>query len=253
VSRWRALQDEGARWQDTGRSAQLWWRDDDAGAIGPAIERLLVIAERHGVPLALAVVPAVADSSLIARLGPGVSLLQHGTDHRDRAAPGEKKTEFPAAEPAADALARLAGARKRLAQLAAQFSGIRLLPVLAPPWNRLADALIPQLAGAGYRGLSRYGPRKSVQPGLREVNTHVDLVAWRGDRAFVGEAAALDGLLRQLAARRTGEGDAAEPVGLLTHHAVHDQAAWCFLERLLETVSTTPGLRWRAAQELFPE
>jgi hypothetical protein len=247
VSAWQALREEGARWQDAGRAAQLWWRDDDAGALVPALERLLALGERHGVPLALAVVPATADAALVARLGQDVSILQHGTDHRDRAAPGEKKSEFAAAEPPSEALARLASARDRLAHLA----GARLLSVLAPPWNRIPDALVPRLVAAGYRGLSRFGARKSAQPGLREVNTHLDIIAWRGDRAFVGEAEALAGLLRQLAARRTGEAGASEPIGLLTHHAVHDAGAWRFLERLLETTRRTPGLQWRSAQELF--
>lgn len=247
MSTWQALRDEAGRWRDAGRDALLWWRDDDAGALAPSLERLLALGERHAVPLALAAVPAAADASLIARAGPGVRFLQHGTDHRDRAAPGEKKTEFSARERPSDALERLACARERLARLA----GPKWLPVLAPPWNRMADGLIPRLGAAGYRGLSRFGARKAAQPGLREVNTHVDIVAWRGDRAFVGEAAALDGLLRELSARRQGRVVDAEPIGLLTHHAVLDEAAWRFLERLLETTRAAPGLRWCPAQELF--
>jgi proline iminopeptidase len=38
---------------------------------------------------------------------------------------------------------------------------------------------------------------------------------------------------------------------LRAHHAVHDDAAWTFLERLFETTRTLPGVRWRSAQELF--
>jgi hypothetical protein len=247
LSTWQALGAECARWHDANRTADLWWRDDDAGSLDPAVERLLSLAERHDVPLALALVPERADRSLIARLGNAASVLQHGTDHRNRAVADEKKTEFATAEPAAQALERLATGRARLAQLA----GDRLLPVLAPPWNRLPDALVPRLAGAGYRGLSRFGARRAEPAGIREVNTHVDIIAWRNDRAFVGETAALEALVRQLTARRQGEINPAEPTGLLTHHAVHDAAAWSFLEQLLETARTLPGLRWRAAQELF--
>ena len=45
--------------------------------------------------------------------------------------------------------------------------------------------------------------------------------------------------------------DAAEATGWLSHHAVHDEAAWDFLERLFETVRAAGGPRWVGAQELF--
>jgi hypothetical protein len=247
MSSWQALKDECARWRDVGRTPELWWRDDDAQQPAPALERLLTLSARYEVPLALAVVPAGAGPELFARLGDTVQVLQHGADHRNRAAAQEKKSEFPASEPVDEALARLHDARARLEKLA----GDRFVAVLAPPWNRLADALAPRLVAAGYRGLSRFGERRTTIRRLCEVNTHVDIVAWRGDRGFVGEAAALQALLQQLASRRAGAPAAFDPAGLLTHHAVHDDAAWRFIERLLETTRATTNLRWRAAQELF--
>ena len=246
---WQALADEFARWRDAGRVAELWWRDDDAARAAPALERLLELASRAAVPLALAVVPEPAQGAWLAELGPGVSLLQHGFDHRNRAAEGEKKTEFPATEPLASALARLAAGHARLAALA----GPRALKVLAPPWNRLAAALVPRLPEAGLRGLSRYGARRNAHPapGVLQINTHVDLIAWKSGRGFVGEDAALGLALRHLAARRAGEADPGEPTGLLTHHAVHDEGAWRFLERLLEATRREPGVRWGHAPRLF--
>jgi len=246
---WRTLDEELARWRDAGREVEFWWRDDDACRATPALERLLALATRAGVPLALAVVPLAAQPQWLAGLSPSVRLLVHGADHVDRAAAGEKKTEYPASEPAAQALERLAAARARLERLA----GARTLAALAPPWNRIAPGLVPQLAAAGFSGLSRYGARRSAEPtpGLREVNTHVDLVAWRAGRGFVGEAAALGLAVHHLAARRTGAADAAEPTGWLTHHACHDAAAWSFLERLFERTRAAPGVRWRDAAELL--
>jgi hypothetical protein len=247
MASWQALRDECARWRDAGRVPELWWRDDDARAPAPALDRLLAMSGRYEVPLALAVIPAEADAAFLAQLDDAVQVLQHGTDHRNRAAVGEKKSEFTEAEAAEEAMARLGRGRTQLEQLGRE----HFLPVLAPPWNRLPDALVPRLAAAGYRGLSRYGMRRAATPGLREVNTHVDIVAWRGDRGFIGEAAALEALMQQLVARRSGIVDASEPTGLLTHHAVHDEASWRFIERLLETTRSIAGLRWRSAQELF--
>jgi hypothetical protein len=243
------LADELARWRDGGRVAEFWWRDDDAARPDPALERLLALAHRSAVPLALAVIPMQAEEAAFASAGPGVSIIQHGSDHRDRAGSGEKKTEFSAAEAPQAAVARLAAARERLVA----WARARFVPVLAPPWNRLPDTLVAHLAPAGFCGLSRFGARALAPPvsGVREVNTHVDLVAWHAGRGFVGEDAALAAAVGHLAAKREGRADAGEPTGWLSHHAVHDEAAWEFLERLFETLRAAPGLRWVGVQELF--
>jgi hypothetical protein len=242
---WKALENELARWREAGRSPDFWWRDDDAGRATPELESLLGLQKRAGIPLALAVVPANAERALLAGLADGVGVIQHGTDHVNRAAAGEKKTEFPAAEYPAEALARLTAGRKSLEEKA----GKRFVAMLAPPWNRLPERLVPLLAPA-FKGLSRFGPRKHAAGELRQVNTHVDIIAWQGNRGFVGEQAALQATVRHLEGRRTGAVDAAEPTGLLTHHACHDEEAWRFLERLFETTRTA-GARWRATVELF--
>jgi hypothetical protein len=246
---WRELADELARWRDGGRVAEFWWRDDDAARPDPALERLLALAHRSANPLALAVVPMQAEAVAFETAGSGVSIIQHGSDHRNRAGAGAKKTEFAAAESAQAAIARLAQARERLAA----WARARFIPVLVPPWNRLPEPLVAQLAPAGFRGLSRFGARASAQPapGVRQVNTHVDLVAWHAGRGFVGDDTALRAAVRHLAAKREGGADAGEPTGWLSHHAVHDEAAWAFLERLFETLRAARGLRWVGVDELF--
>jgi hypothetical protein len=244
---WQAFSDELARWCDAGRTVDFWWRDDDAAQATPALARLLGLAQTSATPLALAVIPAHFEAEAFAQAGLMISLLQHGTDHRNRAAPGEKKTEFPAAEPVAGAVARLAAARARLAPHP------RFLPVLAPPWNRLPEPLAAQLAAAGFQGLSRYGARAGAlaAAGVVQVNTHIDLIAWRAGRGFAGDGPCLQAAVRHLAAKREGTADPGEATGWLSHHGVHDEEAWSFLERLLETTGHMSGVRWRAAPELF--
>lgn len=246
---WQAFADELGRWRDGGRTVELWWRDDDAAKPDPALARLLALARRTSVPLALAAIPSRADAGAFDDMAPTVTILQHGTDHRNRAGAGEKKTEFAASEPAREAAARLVAARERLAAVAHG----RLVPVLAPPWNRFPRSLAPQLAAAGYRGVSQFGARPAAQaaPGVAQVNTHVDLIAWRAHRGFAGEDAVLGAAIRHLAAKREGAADAAEATGWLSHHAVHDEAAWAFLERLFETAGQAGGVRWLGAPELF--
>jgi hypothetical protein len=171
-------------------------------------------------------------------------------DHHNRAPTGGKKTEFPASELLSTALARLAGGRRRLEKL----TGSRLLPVLVPPWNRIsAPDLISHLGAAGYRGLSTFGTRGAIYaaPGVLMVNTHVDVIDWRGSRGFVGEDIALTLATRHLQARRVGLADAGEATGWLTHHAVHDEATWTFMARLLERTRGLDGVSWRTAADLF--
>ena len=48
MSTWTDLSDEAARWSQDGRMADLWWRDDDAADVGPALERLLAIHRDTG-------------------------------------------------------------------------------------------------------------------------------------------------------------------------------------------------------------
>jgi hypothetical protein len=244
---WRQFNEELARWRDAGREAQFWWRDDDATRPAPALARLLALAGRARVPLALAVIPAEAEARAFEALDPTVSILQHGSDHMNRALAAEKKCEFTAAH--GESVARLAAAHERLSAV----THGRLLPVLAPPWNRLPPGLLPRLSEAGFRGLSRYGARAGAEPapGVIQVNTHVDLIAWRDGRGFAGEAQVLAAAVAHLAAKREGRADAAEATGWLSHHAVHDEPAWGFLERLFETLRAAPGVRWLGAEELF--
>ena len=244
MSAWRALADELAAWRGSGASAMLWWRDDDAASPSAALSRLLNLARTSAVPLALAAIPEAAQGEAIAEAR---HVIMHGCDHRNRAAAGEKKSEFPASESDADAIRRLAAARARLAGLA----GERFLPVLAPPWNRLRESLVERLPEAGIRGVSRYGARGARRSALREVNTHVDIIAWRADRGFVGEDAAIALLVQHLSARRLGGVDATEPTGILTHHAQHDSGAWRFLERLFDETRAR-GAVWADPRQLFP-
>ncbi|HET6157189.1 MAG TPA: polysaccharide deacetylase family protein [Dongiaceae bacterium] len=246
---WDALARECDEWAAGGRTVELWWRDDDAVQDTPALRRLLAIAD---VPLSLAVIPAGLDASLPAYLKShhSVSVLQHGFDHRNRAAAGAKKSEFPAIRPWPEVEADLRQGRDRLA---AAF-GAQFLPVLTPPWNRIDAGHASHLGLSGYRGLTTYLARKPGKaPGVNEVNTHVDVIDWHGTRGFLGLAATLGLLTRHLAAKRLGEADSAEPTGLLTHHLVHDTETWEFLGAFLDWCATRPNIDWRSAADLFPE
>ncbi len=250
---WDRLADEIAAWRELGRTATLWWRDDDARTVGPNLDRLLELAGGSGVPLALAVIGGDADEGLGARLA-GLRagrdwVLVHGFRHIDHAPAGAKRSEFPDGRIVYEMLADVAISREALVALC----GPRLLPIFVPPWNRIAEIFLPRLTHAYIRGLSRHGPRAQAAPAadILEVNTHVDPIDWRGDRGFIGEAAALGAIVRHLRDRREGRVDADEPTGILSHHAVMDEAGWRFLAELFERAAAMDGLGWLDAGEIF--
>ena len=144
MNAWATLETELDAWAETGRTAQVWWRDDDAAAATPAFERLLQLAAGTGAPLALAVIPASAEPALarqVADQPADVTVLQHGFAHADHAPAAAKKCELvsPAARPAG--IDELCQGPERLRRLSAQ----RFRPVLVPPWNRIAHDLLARL------------------------------------------------------------------------------------------------------------
>lgn len=251
---WQELDDELARWVDLGRTATLWWRDDDAVDATPALDRLLAIRVRHDVGLGLAAIPDRATAALAARLAGdgGTAVLQHGYAHQNHASAGEKKMELGPHRPAMMVLGELGTGWMAMERL----FGPRAVPVMVPPWNRIAPALVPTLPEIGLRGLSTFGARKRMEPvrGLRQVNTHLDPIDWHGGRGFVGEEAAIKSLTRSLAIRRLAGDESAvgeETTGLLTHHLVQDEAVWAFVDRLIGQLRAHSGVRILAPQEVF--
>ncbi|HEX2582107.1 MAG TPA: hypothetical protein VHL08_09065 [Dongiaceae bacterium] len=217
---WDDLAHELEQWN--GAPFTFWWRDDDCVAATPALARLLA----YGAPVALAIIPA--------RLAGGLSLpqhataLQHGFDHRNRAGPGEKKSEFPPQRPAEEVGHDLA---RGFALLQGRFPG-QFRPVFVPPWNRYEHAYPWRKAGctwiSQYRDWSVFNGSEAGEP--HRLPTHVDLIDWR-TRAFAGEARTLDRILAHLHARRSGRAPRDQPTGLLTHHLVHDRECWAFLDK----------------------
>jgi len=227
----------------------LWWRDDDAVAHTPALDRLLALASRLEIPIALAVIPAGVESSLVERLAdaPRVRLLVHGLRHADHAPSGQRKAEFgphrPLAALKADAAAGLALTRRRF--------GPRTRVVFVPPWNRIAPALAAALPALGFHGLSTFGDRGACEaaPGLLQVNTHLDPIAWRAGRGLADPDALIADLARRVARRPEVD---AEPIGVLTHHLVHDEAVWTFCAALLERLAGHAAVRFPPIDAAFP-
>jgi hypothetical protein len=239
------------RWRAAGRTARLWWRDDDAsGSATPQdrllLDRLIELSSATGTPVALAVVPAGDLSGLAMRLDDVelVSVTQHGADHQNRRE-GPAAGEFPHDWSQGQVAEALAAGWSRLAPMP------RLLKVFVPPWNDVHPRLEQALGAGGYAGWSADG-LVSASGTCPRLDVHLDLMRWRGGPRFRGSgklfAALADELRRR---RRAGLWDA--PIGLLTHHLAHDAAAWGFLGDFLGWSAAQPELSWVSLRELLME
>ncbi len=251
---WRDLGSELDLWAEAGRTATFWWRDDDAVEATAALGRLLDLRARFDVPLAVAAIPARADDTLARALtgAPATSVLQHGYAHRNHTPDQRAKSELGRERPVPAVLADLAAGRARLDTL----FGDGWLAILVPPWNRIDDAVVAALPGAGYRGISAMGGRTAqdtgpdAAPGLRRVDVHLDPIDWR-TRDFGGDGAVLVAALEHLRRRREDAADADRPTGLMTHHLAHDAGCWAFIESFLAATSAHPAARWIETRTAF--
>ncbi|MFN3642439.1 MAG: polysaccharide deacetylase [Gemmobacter sp.] len=226
---WAVLGVELDRWRAASLTLPLWWRDDDAVEPSPALDALLARAEAWGLPVAVAAIPAAATPALAARLAASLAArpMVHGWAHANHEPPDAKRAEFGAARPPA---AALADAARGLGRMRALF-GPRLLPVLVPPWNRIAPAVATGLAACGFAGLSAVPKAAGAARGLARLDIHIDPIDWHGTRSALPAARLALPLAALLAARRAAADFA--PLGLLTHHRDHDPAIWAATDRLV--------------------
>jgi hypothetical protein len=241
-------------WKDAGATAEFWWRDDDAAEPNTALDRLIALSDRLGVPCGLATVPAKAGEPLRKTVSHAhhVWVLQHGYAHKNHAPSGAGAWELGGHRPKSVVLDELRLGMGKLTQL---FKS-RFVPVLVPPWNRIDPELLPYLPVLGYRGLSA-GYRKSrPEPpaDLRVADAHCDVLHWKDkpDVRFAGTEKCLKLLVDHLKDKRTGEADAGEPTCVLTHHMAMDAEAWAFVETLFAATTAHPAAAWLSPTVIWP-
>lgn len=230
----------------------FWWRDDDVVADTTSLSRLLEMRQRHDIPLALAAIPATVDEA-VARQISGTEktcILLHGYTHTNHAPPQEKKAEFGPHRSIEAMVQEIGNGTRRLRDI---FPAQVFAPVFVPPWNRVDENLLPFLPVAGLSGLSTFGNRKrhNPAPGLLQINTHIDPIAWHEGRGLVHSEQLIEtsaGLIRQRVEHLSDE-----PVGLLTHHLVHDDAVWSFCDMLLSCLATSTAIQFADARNIFTE
>lgn len=220
---------------------QFWLRDDDAIEPGSALDRLLLLSQKFNVPLTLAVIPALSGGSLARRLDKTqrVTVAVHGWSHTNHAPDTEKKQELGLHRPIDTISSELERGFTHLAELHEQ----RFVPLLVPPWNRIAPEVIDRLQSIGFRGLSTFSDTDATS--IAVVNTHVDLIDWKGSRGGRDHDSLATEILKYVK-------DGLSPIGILTHHLDHDEKAWDFLEQLFGITADHPACKWVSIGSLLP-
>ncbi len=227
---------------EEGRPAQFWLRDDDAITPSEPLDRLINVTAQHDVPLTLAVIPSLSGTELAQHLTNHhhVAVAVHGWSHQNHAPASEKKQELGAHRAQSEVVGELSTGFNHLMQL----HTTRFVPVLVPPWNRIDSSLVPSLSSIGFQALSTFGSDDSAV--IPMINTHVDIIDWKGTRGAHPSSTLVAQILSQLQISQ-------QPLGLLTHHLVHDDNAWAFLENLLAVTSGHPGAQWVSVKQLLTQ
>lgn len=237
---WSLLTKELSLWSKAGLKPRLWLRDDDAVAPSAALDRLLVLCDRYEVPLVLAVIPEPTGEELAHHLRDNalVSVAVHGWRHANNAPASEKKQELGRHRPALQVVAELTRGISKLSAL----HGAKLLPMLVPPWNRIDTGLLSSIPGAGFHAISAFADKllEFQSDELAVLNTHLDIIDWAKRRGADHAALAAHFVNELRKSREAGR----YPIGILTHHIVHDESAWDFLDQLLEMTALSSLCQW---------
>lgn len=224
----RELEVELEHWRAAGRQPQIWWRDDDAVSATAQLDRLTQLTGMAGVDVLLAVIPAHAGESLADHVGRHSNLKPcvHGWAHTNHAPASEKKCELGVHRTMDIVLSDIARGRQKLAGL----FGSKLVPVLVPPWNRIRDDVASRLRETGIETVSTFAHKRRFCD--MQVNTHVDVMDWRSAGGAAGKP--IRQVQSELAtALAVSRANGFYPIGLLTHHLVHDETAWSSLSAML--------------------
>ncbi len=242
---WDPLRAKLDQWQNDGRALRLWLRDDDAVEPTPQLDRLLNLVTNHAVPIALAVIPGKTGKPLADRLSntERIEVSVHGWTHTNHAPADQKKMELGLHRPIETVLGELATGFATLQAL----HGSRFVPLLVPPWNRVATEVMAGAVAIGFEACSIYGPEKPAP--LPQINTHVDIMNWRGG----GGGHTPERLVPALIAALEDSLEHGRAVGVLTHHLVHDDVAWNGLEQLMRLTASHPAVRWLPVGQLMDE
>ena len=227
---------DSARNHRVKKEALVFFRADDVAVPSKGFTRLMDLFVRYGAPLSLGVVPAwLSEPRWLYLKGfkqRGSDLWcwhQHGWRHQNHVKTG-KKQEFGPSRTQVQIKRDLIQGRRRLEL----HMGKDFFPVFTPPWNRCNLSTLISLKELGYHAVSRsLGSQPSAPVGLPDFQVNVDLHT-RKDRA---SGVGWKGLFEDI---KTALGNGF--CGIMIHHQRMNEAAFGFLEILLDAFSSRKDL-----------
>jgi len=226
--------------KEAGRPVQFWLRDDDATEPSQALDKFIILAEKYSIPATVAVIPAATGKALVPIVQGSalMSVAVHGWAHINHASEKEKKQELGLHRGTDIVVRELNDGFRQLQDVYAD----QFAPLLVPPWNRISDELCVLLPAIGFQALSTFGAKKFGP--IKMINTHIDIIDWKGTRGGRAHDLLIDDVIDAVT-HHDG------PIGLLTHHLVHDRPAWKFMELFFDTTQQEDLCRWMSIHELM--
>ncbi len=221
---------------DEKRQLKLFFRADDIAAPYINYHRMMALFLRYRVPLCLAVVPTWITRARWESMKPyrkeGGNFFcwhLHGYRHQNHELTG-KKQEFGPGRSRFDISHDLVKGYSRLESIL----GNDAFPVFTPPWNRCSKETMQELKKMGFKAISRsHGAQPEPPQGLKDVRIHVDLHTRKDTTPQLG----WEKLLKEFQ-----NGIESGTCGIMIHHMQMNEAAFTFLELLLELFSKNPQL-----------
>ncbi len=228
--------------------ARVFFRADDIGVGGRSFDALCGLYRAHGVPLALAVVPAWLSERRIERLVASAPIQeplwgwhQHGWRHVNWQKTG-KKSEFGDQRPLEKQWKDIWHGHMKLLDIFQD----RLLPVFTPPWNRCSAMTLEVLDQLGFKAVSTSDPLP--KPGknssrLKNLRVTVDLHT----RKNTDGPADYTLLLQELGNALSKD----MPVGVMIHHQRMTSFAFDFLEELIQQLHLSGKVEFVSFEDLL--
>jgi hypothetical protein len=254
IDQWKSIRRELDLWLERGIRAKFWFRDDDACELTDQLIRLLHFSKQYSITIGLAAIPNKLRPSLLTFLKSEDRMflpMCHGWNHVNYE-PKDRPSEF--------------GPNRKLpllfqdAQLAYRtfvryFNELEKRAIFVPPFGRIMPAFVELLPKAGFFGLSagadlieatvsRIVSRIEFLPAVKisrrtnmaRFDVHIDPIDWhRGTAREVPDVA--HELLGCLRLRSKSFVDANQPIGIVTHHLVHNEPIWHLCAELVEILS----------------
>ena len=220
----------------------IWLRDDDVIEPTPALSEFL--ATMHMVPVSLAAIPANVKDSLV-NMHSQLTILHHGWKHENHGT--HQRSEFPAGSDEKMVVAQLRRGRRVLKRIFPE----HYRPIFVPPWNDIGDDVIEYLPQVPFLALSTFG-NQSQASSMVSLNAHVDVIDWQrgvGQPTYL----ILKHLVNEIELRL--KRDVNTPIGILTHHLMHDRGLNDRLGKLVMVLDAKRAVRWFNPREssLFTE